>query len=523
LGDLTQNGLPLYGNYSIRSGAQLNAGQSNSILFLQVGDFIGVGRVISTVPGIDPALGDNCGQAVCYQWASPDTATLPVWILENFNNLVYAGTGNPPAFPSLSYGVFKTDGTGAAPYTWTPVIVNGGYATGLVADYAMSMQTFTDSQSCPGIGCLYVGTDEANELVRIHPDTTGAVPVDASDSWDLVVGNSRTVPQGQPGAGTVVTPVSGIGQYFDNGFTGHFWRMGVGGQGLYMGTWDWSADNATTEPTFGPLWSQEYGTDIWRTPDGVHWSFVSKVGLGDGNNTGGRSFASTPFGLYMGTARSIGGTQVFLVDNGNLDFNHDGAIDQRDVSLLTARLNTTAKPNDPMDLNQDGKITEADVALLRQQCTYAGCATPAFQPPSAALAAPVLHSAPGTLATGAPVSLSWSAVPGAYDYLVYRIALSGSETMPPPAVNSAAAAACREPAAANVPICSRLPEAHGAAGNPLFGYPGPPVLLTRVTTPAYSESAPNSLQSLYFVRAEDAQGNLSPPSNVAGGPSLAAK
>src|ERR1022692_3251679 len=81
-------------------------------------------------------------------------------------------------------------------------------------------------------------------------------------------------------------------------------------------------------------WSQEYGTDIWRTPDGVHWSFVSKVGLGDGNNTGGRSFASTPFGLYMGTARWIGGTQVFLLDNSNLDFNNDGVIDQQDVNLM---------------------------------------------------------------------------------------------------------------------------------------------------------------------------------------------
>jgi hypothetical protein len=225
----------------------------------------------------------------------------------------------------------------------------------------------------------------------------------------------------------------------------------------------------------------------------------------------------------MGTARWIGGTQVFLLDNSNLDFNNDGVIDQQDVNLMRARLNTAARPNDPMDLNQDGKITEADVALLRKQCAYPGCAKPAVRPASVTLAAPVLYSAPGTLATGAPVSLSWKAVPGAYDYLVYRIALSGSESTPPPAINSAVVAACHDANAANVAICSRLAEAHGATNNPLFGYPGPPMLLTRVTTPAYSESAPNSLQSLYFVRAEDAQGNLSLPSNVAGGPSLAAK
>jgi hypothetical protein len=275
----------------------------------------------------------------------------------------------------------------------------------------------------------------------------------------LVIGNPRVIPTGQPGAGAVVSPISGIGQYFDNGFTGHFWNMGVGTQGLYMGTWDWSADHAT-EPSFSELWSQEFGTDIWMTPDGVHWSFVSKVGLGDGDNTGGRSFANTPYGLYMGTARSIGGTQVFLLDNGS-------------------------------------------------------------QSPSP-LPAPVLYSAPGSLAMGAPVSLSWNAISGAVDYLVYRIALSGSQTTPPPGVNGPLAQACAHATAGKAALCSELPAAKGATTSPLYGYPGPPVLLTTVATPAYSESAPTSLQSLYFVRAEDASGNLSPPSNVVGGPSLAA-
>jgi Dockerin type I domain len=245
--------------------------------------------------------------------------------------------------------------------------------------------------------------------------------------------------------------------------------------------------------------------------------------LGDGNNTGGRSFATTPFGLYMGTARSIGGTQTFMLDNTNLDFNQDGTIDRADVNLMQARVNSTAKPNDPMDLDRDGKITSADVELLKTQCTYPGCAAPAERPATATLTAPVLYSAPGTLASGAPVSLSWNAVSGAYDYLVYRIAVSGSESTPPPAAGNSVADACRGAAAANLALCSRLAEARGTTTNPLFGYPGQPTLLKRVATPAYSELAPNSLQSLYFVRAEDASGDLSPPSNVAGGPSLAAQ
>jgi len=461
LGDLTQNGVPGYGNVSLRSGTQLNPGQPNSILFLQVGDFIGVGRVISSVPGVNPALGDNCGLPACFQWASPSTADLPVWVLEGFNNFVYAGTGNPPAFTSLTYGVFKTDGTGAAPYTWTPIITNGAYATGLIADYAMSMRIFADSQYCPGIGCLYVGTDAANEMIRIRPDNTGAVQVDSVDSWDLVIGNPRTIPQGQPGAGGTISPISGIGQYFDNGFTGHFWNMGVGSQGLYMGTWDWSADHFA-EPPFSELWSQEFGTDIWRTPDGVHWSFVSKVGLGDGANTGGRSFAGTPHGLFMGTARSIGGTQVFQLDNG-------------------------------------------------------------ASPAPAKLAAPVLHSAPGSLAMGASVSLDWQPISGAQQYLVYRIALSSSQTTPPPGIENTLAEACSNVKAGVAVLCSELPAVRASTSSPLYGYPGPPALIATVTSTTYSENAPTSLQSLYFVRAEDARGSRSEPSNVVGGPSLAAQ
>jgi len=511
LGELTANGTSVYPIFSIRSGQQLNG-----VLFLQVGDFPGVGRVISSVPGMNPAGGDNN-----FQWASPDAADMPVWILLNFDNFVYAGTGNPPGAPSNTYSVYKTDGTGTAPYTWTQIITNGAYATGLVADYAMSLQILSDPTYCPGVGCLYVGTDAANEIVRIHPDTTGVVQVDAVDSWDLVVGNPRMTP-----TGTVVDPVSGIGQYFDNGFTGHFWNMGVGGQGLYLGTWDWSADHATnlakgSAPAFSVLWSQEYGTDIWRTPDGVHWQFVSKTGLGDGNNTGGRSFSSTPFGLYMGTARSVGGTQIFLLDNTNLDFNRDGVVDQKDVALMTARLNQPATAHDPMDLNGDGKITSGDVAMLKTQCKYVNCQTPPRQPPTNSLTPPVLYSSPGALGTGNPVSLSWNAVSGAMDYLVYRIALSTSQTVPPPA--DPVVEKCRTATGTVRATCSQLSAFQSANSTASFGYPGPPMLVTRVTGTSFAENALTDLQSLYFVRTEDASGDLSPPSNVVGGPSLAAQ
>lgn len=526
-------GTTAYPNYSIRSAGQLPDGtQPNSVLYLQVGDFPGVGRVISSTPGANPALGDNGGG---YGWASPPTGTLPMWILEPFNNFMYAGTGNPPgAAGGQAYGVWKTNGTGCqtAPYTcWTEIIPDGGFATGLVADYAMSLQIYTDTAGyCPGIGCLYVGTDRPNELVRIHPDTTGAVPVDSVDSWDLLVGNPRTIPPGYTGAGQLVSPLSGIGQYFNNGFTGHFWRMGVGGYGIYMGTWDWSADDYI-QPTFAPLWSQEFGTDLWRSPDGVNWQFMSKVGLGDGFNTGSRSFSSTPYGLYLGTAREVGGTQIFNVDNSILDLNKDGVLDQKDVNLMAARLNQPAHKNDPMDIDGDGMITAKDIQLFRTQCTHPGCQVPAVRP-AAALPSPVVCSQPGLL--GNQVNLSWSPVTGAVNYLVYRIALSASETTVPPGdpvpapalalgLNAPVASACSGPNRRS--ICSMLPDAQTVQPDQstAFGYPGPPQCMTctsPITATAYSELPPNTLQALYYVIAQDGNGNMSTPSNTVGGPSL---
>jgi len=489
LGDIAKNGTPQHPILSVRA-----ASQYNGMLFLQVGDLQGTGRVISSLPGQNPAAGNNA-----YQWASPPTSILPIWILEIFNNSLYAGTGFPNG--SSQYGVYKTDASAAPPgsgyaYNWTPVVVNGGYAQGLISNFAMSLQVFSDPTGCPA-GCLYVGTDRPTELIRIHPDTTGVVPVDSVDSWDLVIGNPRTIPPGQPGAGQLVAPLSGIGQYFDNGFNGHFWRMGVGGQGLYLSTWDNSASDSNNAP-LSSYWAQECGTDVYRTSDGVHWQIVTKAAFGDGMNTGGRSFASTPYGLFWGTARDFGGTQVFRLDNSVLDFNKDGTIDRKDVSLMTAKLNSNAKLNDPMDLDQDGKITSKDIYLLTTQCTYRGCATPSLSA-AAALATPTLYSTPGPL--GGQVSLSWNAITGATDYVVYRITPSGSLNTPPSGYNGQTTT--------------------GTTAS-LFGYTGPAVVVTRVSTPAYTEISPWNLQSLYFVRAEDSSGNLSQPSNVVGGPSLAA-
>ena len=531
-------------NFGFRSGGQLNG-----ILYMQVGDFSGVGRVIASIPGMNPNGGNNN-----YQFVSPPTEQLPIWILQSFDGFMYAATGNPynAAGPPTKYGVWKTTGyptQTTAPYNWTPIIAeNAGYSQQqpVVPNYGMSMQIFSDPTGCPatsGIisggagGCLYVGTDEPSEMVRVHPDATGQVSVnnpngslDTVDSWDLVVGNPRIIPPGNPGAGDIVSPISGIGQYFDNGFTGHFWRMGVGGLGLYLSTYDWSAEHSN-QNGFAANWAQEFGTDLFRSPDGIHWTAVSRVGMGDGMNTGGRSFGQTPFGLYWGTARpAVGGTQIYMIDNSVMDLNKDGVIDQKDVNLMKARLNTKAKTNDPMDMNQDGMITNTDVQMLMTQCTYPKCAVPAVRPAASTLGVPVLHSTPGVVNGTVPstVSLDWPTVSGAEDYLVYRINMAPNDSTPPPIFGPLAVACNTNPAVGVLPLCSSAKTVQAAAsGTTPVGYPGAVVFITRVTasgpTAMFSETSPSTLQVLYFVRSEDANGNLSAPSNLVGGPSLAAQ
>jgi hypothetical protein len=289
-----------------------------------------------------------------------------------------------------------------------------------------------------------------------------------------------------------------------------------------MSTYDWSAEHSN-QNGFAANWAQEFGTDLFRTPDGIHWTAVSRIGLGDGMNTGGRTFGETPFGLFWGTARpAIGGAQVYMIDNSVMDLNKDGVIDQKDVNLIKARLNTKAKPKDPMDMNQDGMITSVDVQMLMTQCTYPKCAVPAVRPAGAALTPPVLHSAPGAL--GTTVSLDWPTVANAEDYLVYRINMSASDTTPPPGFGPLDAACNTNTAVGVLPLCY---SAKAAKQTTPFGYPGAVTFIERVSsggaTATFSETPPSTLQLLYFVRAEDINGNLSAPSNLVGGPSLAAQ
>src|ERR1700733_4738072 len=431
----------------------------NGSLYATAGTYEGSGIVIGSS---NPSAGDNAWQQV-----SPSWSVMPSWDLKVFNNLLYVTTGfTPQENPNgQGYGVYSTNATGTAPYSWTPVVINGGYQTNptYLAPNGLALFVFRNE--------LYVATDRPTELIRIRPDNT----------WDLIVGAARNTPMG------IKTPLSGMGNGFDNGFTEHFWRMGSQtgasadqnstGQNLFLGTWDWS--NSLQQ--FGILtsidasYTHQYGTDVYRSEDGVHFTAVTQSGFGDPNSGGTRSIETTPYGLMIGTAQEKYG---------------------------------------------------ADVLIRTQASTNP-------------LAAPRRLRADSSVTSGQTVNLNWDPSPNAVMFNVYRATVpAGGVTIGGPIVlpgtdgkatsfsisdirSGKASYLCKGPDSASA-LCAPI-RAIAATSTTIPGsFPLEYALIAQTLSPTYSETAPSTMQSTYYVRAVDASGNLSDVSNVVGGPSASA-
>lgn len=224
-----------------------------------------------------------------------------------FNGHLYGGTVNMERGGEL----WKTVGGGELPYRWTKVL-DAGAGRGPLNEIFSTMVEFK--------GALYVASGIANggyhrtfnigpaafELLRVWPD----------DSWDLIAGEARHTPQG------LKYPLSGYGAGFDNLFNGYLWRMVVHEGWLYAGTFTWANLLPFLPKDKWPKdvraivhgWDEmnlarRYGgCELWRTHDGVHWEPVTLSGFGNRYNWGIRTFASTPAGLFVGTANVFGPT-----------------------------------------------------------------------------------------------------------------------------------------------------------------------------------------------------------------------
>ncbi len=500
LGNITLNSPAGFPICSFRSFAVLNGS-----LFVTATDYGGRGYVVGSS---NPSAGDNA-----WFQASPlpsGPGAMPSFDIVAFNNRLYAsGSGLNGA---NGYFVSYTNAQGLPPYTFTNVINNSGGATGNQTATAMVVY---NNKLYAGAGLLL-----NTELVAINPDNT----------WQLVFGSPIT-----QASGPAIAPTSGISSCFDNQFTEQVWIMRVmpsgPHQGLYVSQWDGSV-NYDKYYQLGNLAEPDWGADLLMSSDGSHWTAVTTTGFGDGINYGVRSMQATPFGFFAGTARVTGGLQVWL-DQTVLDFNGDGVIDQNDVNMIVAAEGQTAPPNDPMDLDQDGMITANDAQLEATQCTLTGCATPTMLPDM--LPAPLNVTAATAKQAPGQASLKWAVVPGAVAYRVYRqtttpvpqffppqgvqITIGGQTyTLPQDALSGSLSFACSTGGLLQR-VCTLVTMIqNGEKPGSTIGFPTALAMVGRTTTNSYAETLPTSLQSIYFVRAEDAAGNLSGPSNSVGAP-----
>ena len=467
------------GNYFLNPTSKVRSFRSltqfNGQLFVTAATYEGSGMVIASP---NPSAGDNT-----FQQVGPDWSVMPTWDVEVFNNYLYATTGftrqeNPNA---TGYAVYKTAATGTAPYPFIPIVINGGYQTNpnLVAPNGLYMHIYRNE--------LYVSTNRPTELIKIRAD----------DTWDLIVGEPRALPPGvtvgTSGANGMITPLSGMGSGFGNWMNGHFWRMGsitgmqepdqnTSGQNLFLGTWDWGVGLQQFQSLMplDELFTHQYGTDVYRTEDGSHWSVITQAGFGDPNNSGTRSLEATPVGLFLGTARQRFGAEVLLRTSGSTN----------------------------------------------------------------ALLAPRRLRAQSGIVSGQTVNLSWDPPPNAVSYNVYRATVNpissmalaiGTINVPLPDGQSIKVTMQEIESGMFDPLCTsslsgtlsglcNLAEALSSSGflSSPASFPMPYDLVGQTNTPGYSEQAPTTLSSLYYVRAVDANGNLSDPSNIAAGPSKSA-
>lgn len=276
------------------------------------------GRMFTTPAGSRGGNTNVSGHAVVYESRDPehggwqpvsdfgfgDLGNKSLHEVCAWGNHLYVGTLNHSGFQ-----LWRSTCDGAPPYTWERVLERGAWR-GPLNQGVLSLYPFK--------GCLYIGTgiqgggiDRLNnigpaaaELLRLHEDM----------SWDLIVGSARDTPQGYK------EPLSGRLAGFDNFFNGYFWRMCEHDGWLYMGTFEWSsvlgyvnrsrwpAAFATVLAHVNPQNILEYGSgfDLYRSHDGENWVPVTTNGMGNPYNMGLRTLASTPYGMFIGTANPWG-------------------------------------------------------------------------------------------------------------------------------------------------------------------------------------------------------------------------
>lgn len=310
----------------------------------------------------DPAAGNY---RVVHEPGFGDPTNDGPFALAVFNGLLYVGTANA----TEGFQLLKTDAVGEPPYTFSTVLSEGAYR-GVNNENVVSLGVYKDYLYV-GTGILFGGYDVVRD---VGPAPAELLRVRADDAWDIVCGEQRNTPSGTK------KPLSGMGPGFDNPFTGYMWRTVEHDGVFYVGTMDNSYVMRYLDPTFfegaenrldlgeypidqaldpeevGDIISSvEGGFDLWATTDCIHWERVSRTGFHDEFSYGVRTFVSTPFGLFLGSANPMFGLRFYLGQPPGTDTDGDSFSDDVDNCPMTWNLSQA-----DVDADGIGDVCDAD-------------------------------------------------------------------------------------------------------------------------------------------------------------------
>lgn len=232
-----------------------------------------------------------------------------------YNSYLYAGTDR-----IAGAQIWRTDGTGAPPLTWTQVN-NDGFGVGI--NRINDFEIFNND--------LYVGTRPA-EIWKC----TLVSGCDAPADWDWVVGQGPPPRGGGRGFGDAsnweITTLITFGSYLYAGtlhqiaaevwrsLDGTTWTEVVGdGAGGGNGFGDINNDEISSGSVQGNYLylatvNIVTGTEIYRSANGTAWTQVNADGFGDTNNRASRAAAIFGNHLFVGTSNLTTGAEMWQLN-----------------------------------------------------------------------------------------------------------------------------------------------------------------------------------------------------------------
>ncbi|WP_418790889.1 hypothetical protein [Phosphitispora sp. TUW77] len=290
-----------------------------------------------------------------YGWAKVDLAGNPnlnprgnIDSLLSWNNHLYVGTSLPTGFE-----LWRTKGLKAKKDQWVLVVDRG--AGDALNQFPIDMDVFNNYIYVGTAAFVIRGLGPGNDL--IPPKGFDIVRVNANDKWEIVVGGDPIIPT-QPTTGTREKPLSKYPSGFGNLTDAYCWQVTPFKGELYVGSFDWSviipellsviSPNSNidinnyiellldylkylchidTRLSLFPVDTmvelvakafingvkKNFGFDLWKSKDGIHWQKITKDGFGNSYNYGTRNILSTSDGkLFIGTANPFQGCEVWV-------------------------------------------------------------------------------------------------------------------------------------------------------------------------------------------------------------------